>query len=168
MRGELFTRHGNALPLGTYLDEFELRTVAGEGGFSIVYRAWDHSLKRQVAVKEYFPSGMVGRSGGTQVVVRSERHVDAFEAGLASGYWGVTLLLQGQAALAVDKLRRAVELSEHKEGPRWIRRLPTFRPKVAPQRCFSIARLRMRALRLQRLCRREKVLRPCCLACACF
>ncbi len=37
---------------------------------------------------------------------------DAFEAGLASGYWGVTLLLQGQAALAVDKLRRAVELSE--------------------------------------------------------
>ena len=65
---------GNALPLGTYLDEFELRSVAGEGGFSIVYRAWDHSLKRQVAVKEYFPSGMVSRSGGTQVVVRSERH----------------------------------------------------------------------------------------------
>jgi serine/threonine protein kinase len=54
---------GNALPLGTYLDEFELRSVAGEGGFSIVYRAWDHSLKRQVAVKEYFPVGH-GRTFG--------------------------------------------------------------------------------------------------------
>ncbi len=85
---------GNALPLGTYLDEFELRTVAGEGGFSIVYRAWDHSLNRQVAVKEYFPSGMVGRSGGTQVVVRSERHSDAFEAGLRSFVEEAKLLAQ--------------------------------------------------------------------------
>ena len=85
---------GNALPLGTYLDEFELRSVAGEGGFSIVYRAWDHSLKRQVAVKEYFPSGMVGRSGGTQVVVRSERHTDAFEAGLKSFVEEARLLAQ--------------------------------------------------------------------------
>lgn len=85
---------GNALPLGTYLDEFELRSFAGEGGFSIVYRAWDHSLKRQVAVKEYFPSGMVGRSGGTQVVVRSERHADAFEAGLKAFVKEAQLLAQ--------------------------------------------------------------------------
>ncbi len=85
---------GNALPLGTYLDEFELRSFAGEGGFSIVYRAWDHSLKRQVAVKEYFPSGMVGRSGGTQVVVRSERHTDAFEAGLKAFVKEAQLLAQ--------------------------------------------------------------------------
>lgn len=85
---------GNALPIGTYLDEFELRSVAGEGGFSIVYRAWDHSLNRQVAVKEYFPSGMVGRSGGTQVVVRSERHTEAFEAGLRSFVEEARLLAQ--------------------------------------------------------------------------
>ncbi len=75
---------GNALPIGTYLDEFELQSVAGEGGFSIVYRAWDHSLNRLVAVKEYFPSGMVARADGTQVVVRSARHAEAFEAGLRS------------------------------------------------------------------------------------
>lgn len=85
---------GNALPMGMYLDEFELRSVAGEGGFSIVYRAWDHSLARQVALKEYFPSGMVGRSGGTQVVVRSERHTDAFEAGLRSFVEEARLLAQ--------------------------------------------------------------------------
>ena len=85
---------GNALPLGTFLDEFELKSVAGEGGFSIVYRAWDHSLKRHVAVKEYFPSGMVGRSAGTQVVVRSERHTEAFEAGLRSFVEEARLLAQ--------------------------------------------------------------------------
>lgn len=85
---------GNALPIGTYLDEFELRSVAGEGGFSIVYRAWDHSLNRQVAVKEYFPSGMVGRSGSTQVVVRSERYTEAFEAGLRSFVEEARLLAQ--------------------------------------------------------------------------
>ena len=75
---------GNALAVGSFLDEFELQSVAGEGGFSIVYRAWDHTLKRVVALKEYFPSGMVARSGGTQVVVRSDRHTEAFEAGLRS------------------------------------------------------------------------------------
>ena len=93
---------GNALPLGTYLDEFELRSFAGEGGFSIVYRAWDHSLKRQVAVKEYFPSGMVGRSGGTQVVVRSERHTDALPV----------LGPQGQVAQPGRLLRRRWRLLE--------------------------------------------------------
>lgn len=85
---------GNALPVGMFLDEFELRSVAGEGGFSIVYRAWDHSLKRQVALKEYFPSGMVGRANGTQVVVRSERHTEAFEAGLRSFVEEARLLAQ--------------------------------------------------------------------------
>jgi len=75
---------GNALPIGTYLDEFELRSVAGEGGFSIVYRAWDHSLNRQVAVKEYMPAGLAARGNGNQVSVRSERHRETFEAGLRS------------------------------------------------------------------------------------
>ena len=75
---------GNALPVGTFLDEFELRSVAGEGGFSIVYRAWDHSLNRQVAVKEYMPAGLAARGADSQVSVRSERHRETFDAGLRS------------------------------------------------------------------------------------
>ena len=59
---------GNALPAGTRLGEFELLSVAGEGGFSIVYRAWDHSLQRPVALKEYLPHGIAGRADGLQVV----------------------------------------------------------------------------------------------------
>ncbi|MEK8051499.1 serine/threonine-protein kinase [Ideonella sp. DXS22W] len=76
---------GNALPVGTYLGEFELLGVVGEGGFGIVYRAWDHSLKRQVAVKEYMPSAIAVRLGdGAQVQVKSERHAETFDAGLQS------------------------------------------------------------------------------------
>ena len=43
----------NALPLGHRLHEFEMRDVIGVGGFGIVYRAFDHSLEREVAIKEY-------------------------------------------------------------------------------------------------------------------
>jgi serine/threonine protein kinase len=75
---------GNALPPGTYLGEFELHGVLGEGGFGIVYRAWDHSLKRQVAIKEYLPSSLAWRSGGVEVSVRSPHDWEPFKAGLNS------------------------------------------------------------------------------------
>ncbi|MCV2369041.1 serine/threonine-protein kinase [Roseateles oligotrophus] len=75
---------GNALPIGTYVGEFELTGVLGEGGFGIVYLAWDHSLERKVALKEYMPSALSARVGNTQVQVKSARHRDTFEAGLKS------------------------------------------------------------------------------------
>ena len=69
---------------GTRLGEFELTSVIGEGGFGIVYLAWDHSLERRVALKEYMPATLAARSDGTTVSPRSERHRDTFEAGLRS------------------------------------------------------------------------------------
>jgi hypothetical protein len=75
---------GNNLPVGTFLGEFELTEVLGEGGFGIVYLARDHSLHRRVALKEYMPSSLAARVGGTQVSVKSERHRETFEAGLHS------------------------------------------------------------------------------------
>jgi serine/threonine protein kinase len=75
---------GNALPAGTRLGEFEVLGVVGEGGFGIVYRAWDHSLKRQVALKEYMPTSLAQRSGGLMVSVRSDKYRETFDAGKAS------------------------------------------------------------------------------------
>lgn len=75
---------GNALPAGTMLGEFELLAVAGEGGFAIVYRAWDHSLKRQVALKEYLPATLAMRHSGLQVLVKPGRQSEAFWKGLDS------------------------------------------------------------------------------------
>jgi serine/threonine protein kinase len=74
----------HALPAGTRLNELELIEKIGEGGFSIVYVAWDHSLERQVALKEYMPSSLAARKGSMQISPRSERHRDTFEAGLKS------------------------------------------------------------------------------------
>ena len=61
------------LPEGTRLGEFELIRVIGEGGFGIVYLAWDHSLERRVALKEYMPATLASRADGTTVSPRSER-----------------------------------------------------------------------------------------------
>jgi serine/threonine protein kinase len=74
---------GNALPTGTLLGEFELLEIIGEGGFGIVYLAMDHSLQRRVAIKEYMPQALARRDQ-TTVVVRSQRNMDSFQAGLNS------------------------------------------------------------------------------------
>uniref|UniRef100_UPI002FCD9A56 serine/threonine protein kinase n=1 Tax=Massilia sp. S19_KUP03_FR1 TaxID=3025503 RepID=UPI002FCD9A56 len=75
---------GNALPAGARLGEFEITGLLGEGGFGIVYLAWDRSLERQVALKEYMPSSFASRSSTMQVAVTSERDADTFDAGLRS------------------------------------------------------------------------------------
>jgi len=76
--------HGNGLAMGTYLGEFELTQMVGEGGFGIVYLAYDHSLHRRVALKEYMPSSLAARTSATHVQVKSERYRETFEAGLKS------------------------------------------------------------------------------------
>lgn len=95
----------NALPLGTYLGEFELQGVIGEGGFGIVYLAWDHSLQRRVALKEYFPSSLAARAGGHTVSVKSERHRETFQAGLSSFVNEARLLAQFDHASLVKVYR---------------------------------------------------------------
>ena len=74
----------NALPLGHRLHEFELRGVIGAGGFGIVYRAFDHSLEREVAIKEYMPAALAGRTGKHQVSLLSQAHAETFALGMSS------------------------------------------------------------------------------------
>jgi formylglycine-generating enzyme required for sulfatase activity/serine/threonine protein kinase len=74
----------NALPAGAILAEFEITRVIGQGGFGIVYLARDHSLGRDVALKEYMPSAFAGRAGDCQVTVLSEHYAETFNLGLSS------------------------------------------------------------------------------------
>ena len=74
----------NCLPVGTRLSDFEITGILGEGGFGIVYIAYDHSLHRTVAIKEYMPSALATRGGDRGVSLRAERHQDTFKLGLKS------------------------------------------------------------------------------------
>ncbi|MFL6695896.1 MAG: serine/threonine protein kinase [Vitreoscilla sp.] len=74
----------DALPIGTRLGEFEIREVLGAGGFGIVYRAWDDALERDVALKEYMPVSLAGRSTGERVTLRARAHEENFALGLQS------------------------------------------------------------------------------------
>jgi serine/threonine protein kinase len=74
----------NVLPIGTHLGEFEILNLIGEGGFGIVYLAYDHSLERHVALKEYMPSGLATRTNNMAVTVRSQHNAETFTAGLKS------------------------------------------------------------------------------------
>jgi serine/threonine protein kinase len=84
LRPESASDEPDRLPIGTRLGELELTGFVGQGGFSMVYLAWDHSLERRVAVKEYMPSSLASRSGHSHVAARSERHRETFDAGLKS------------------------------------------------------------------------------------
>ena len=86
--------HMDALPAGTMLGEFELQGLLGVGGFGMVYRGYDHSLQRAVAIKEYMPSALVARAPGLQVSARSTSDAQPFQTGLASFIAEARLLAQ--------------------------------------------------------------------------
>ena len=73
-----------SLPAGTRLHEFEVTGLIGEGGFGIVYLAYDHQLQRRVALKEYLPATLALRGHGQEVTLRSQRHAETFAKGLHS------------------------------------------------------------------------------------
>jgi serine/threonine protein kinase len=76
---------GHTLPPGTRIGSFEITGLIGEGGFGIVYLAYDASLQRQVALKEYMPSALASRAtDSNDISVKSERHAETFSAGLKS------------------------------------------------------------------------------------
>jgi len=74
----------SALAPGTRLHEFELQKVLGIGGFGIVYQAFDHALEREVAIKEYMPASLVGRTETLRVSLRSAADGESFALGLKS------------------------------------------------------------------------------------
>jgi serine/threonine protein kinase len=136
---------GHTLPEGTRLGEFEIVGLVGEGGFGIVYLAFDHSLQRRVALKEYMPSSLAARiSGQHTVAVKSRQHTEAFQAGMASFINEARLLAQfdhpalvkvhrfweanGTAYMVMPfyegpTLEHALEQLGHAPDEEWLRRL---------------------------------------------
>ncbi len=86
--------HSDALAAGVRLDEFEIKSLLGVGGFGMVYLAFDHSLHREVAIKEYMPTALAERSQRDTVAMRSASDSEAFETGLRSFIAEARLLAQ--------------------------------------------------------------------------
>jgi len=82
------------LPVGSRLAEFEITRVVGQGGFGVVYEAWDHTLERVVAIKEYLPTSLSTRQQDGAVVPLSERHRETFDLGMRSFINEARLLAQ--------------------------------------------------------------------------
>ena len=82
--GQGQTRPLGVLPPGYLVAEFRIERVLGQGGFGIVYLAFDTRLERLVAVKEFMPQSLAQRLADHAVVPLSERHRATFELGLRS------------------------------------------------------------------------------------
>lgn len=66
-------QHVNALPPGYQLLWYEIRDIIGRGGFGITYLAYDRNLAHEVAIKEYMPVDLAGRStDGTVLPIESD------------------------------------------------------------------------------------------------
>ena len=74
-----------ALPSGYRLEEFEILTLLGEGGFGLAYLAYDHVLKQQRVIKEFLPGAVAQRGGSDyRVSARSEDNQAIYVEGLHS------------------------------------------------------------------------------------
>ncbi|MFP2423857.1 serine/threonine protein kinase [Pseudescherichia vulneris] len=75
-------RPPDALPPGYRFDEFEIQDVIDTSNDNIVYRALDHQLERQVAIREFLPRTLTVRSESQRLVPRSKQDQSAFSVGL--------------------------------------------------------------------------------------
>ncbi|WP_048816576.1 protein kinase domain-containing protein [Azospirillum lipoferum] len=58
----------DALPIGTWLRDYRIEDVLGQGGFGITYRCRDTRLNTLVAIKEFMPQDLAVRINGSDVV----------------------------------------------------------------------------------------------------
>ena len=97
---------------GTILqNRYIIGTTLGAGGFGITYKAWDTTLEMVVAIKEYYPAGMVQRvPGDPNLIVYGGRHQEEF-------YSNLERFLEEARKMAIfEKSKNIVHVENHFEA----------------------------------------------------
>lgn len=104
-------RYPMALRSGSILNgKYIIGRVLGQGGFGITYLAWDYLLKTRVAVKEFFPEGIVIRQAGAAAVsLASQEAQDTFSEGIQSFLEEARVLAKFQGNLNIVGVREFFE-----------------------------------------------------------
>lgn len=79
---ERLQNQSHQLPIGTMLqNQYLIGRVLGQGGFGITYMGWDQHLSVPVAIKEYYPAGIVHRHTqlGRQVICDNGQSPEVYE-----------------------------------------------------------------------------------------
>ncbi len=70
------------LPAGTQIENFEIQSLLGSGGFGITYKAIDKDLDCVVALKEYLPGEFAWRLADNSVTAKSKSLAEDYQYGL--------------------------------------------------------------------------------------
>jgi eukaryotic-like serine/threonine-protein kinase len=115
------------------LGEFELLSELGRGGMGVVYRAWQPSLGRQVALKALFRTGDPKAEARFAREIRALGHVEhphvvkIFTSGSDGDQWFYAMeLIEGATLAAVcDKLGCGTTRPEALDMPTWLAAVST-------------------------------------------
>jgi formylglycine-generating enzyme required for sulfatase activity/tRNA A-37 threonylcarbamoyl transferase component Bud32 len=81
------------LPQDYQLQEYQIQSVLGAGGFGVTYLAIDTHLDAKVAIKEFFPSELAIRESGFTVHTKLPKYKEDFQ-------WGLQRFIQESKILA--------------------------------------------------------------------
>ena len=98
----------HTLATGTVLDGYVITGLIGQGGFGVVYVARDTQTDRTVAIKEYLPSAIAGRTASGRIAPRSDDMGNAYATGL-KGFLREANLLSELSHPALVAVHRAWE-----------------------------------------------------------
>lgn len=73
---------GTMLGDETHPDRYIVGQKIGMGGFGIIYKAWDRRLETMIAIKEFYPSGLVNRvANSSSIILASQKREAEFTYG---------------------------------------------------------------------------------------
>ena len=83
-----YVHDASVLAVGSVLSKrYLVGSVIGKGGFGITYLAYDMKLECRVAIKEYYPFGIVSRQVGSTIVsTANEETAETFKSGAKRFY----------------------------------------------------------------------------------